>query len=157
MVFVFFFFFKQKTAYEMRISDWSSDVCSSDLKGAWTMSKYESRTERWRPRSPTLQEVEKSLDRYPDLGEQELAALIRQFRSLSVVDNAVIMGDVRLSRKLAVFSRHHEPDLQAPVAGLVLYITLPAALAFAGVRRLGRASGRERDCQGGGELGGGRV
>src|SRR3546814_10300091 len=26
------FFFKQKTAYEMRISDWSSDVCSSDLK-----------------------------------------------------------------------------------------------------------------------------
>src|SRR3546814_3413315 len=28
---VVFFFFKQKTAYEMRISDWSSDVCSSDL------------------------------------------------------------------------------------------------------------------------------
>src|SRR3546814_1700130 len=27
-----FFFFKQKTAYEMRISDWSSDVCSSDLE-----------------------------------------------------------------------------------------------------------------------------
>src|SRR3546814_7543872 len=32
LVFVFFFF-KQKTAYEMRISDWSSDVCSSDLGG----------------------------------------------------------------------------------------------------------------------------
>src|SRR3546814_10299118 len=31
-MFVFFFFFKQKTAYEMRISDWSSDVCSSDLQ-----------------------------------------------------------------------------------------------------------------------------
>src|SRR3546814_9815765 len=31
---VLFFFFKQKTAYEMRISDWSSDVCSSDLKRA---------------------------------------------------------------------------------------------------------------------------
>src|SRR3546814_1264692 len=31
--FVVFFFFKQKTAYEMRISDWSSDVCSSDLLG----------------------------------------------------------------------------------------------------------------------------
>src|SRR3546814_1326539 len=31
MVYVVFFFFKQKTAYEMRISDWSSDVCSSDL------------------------------------------------------------------------------------------------------------------------------
>src|SRR3546814_3338130 len=41
-----FFFFKQKTAYEMRISDWSSDVCSSDLlwergrepyAGAWSL------------------------------------------------------------------------------------------------------------------------
>src|SRR3546814_8354315 len=31
MLVLFFFFFKQKTAYEMRISDWSSDVCSSDL------------------------------------------------------------------------------------------------------------------------------
>src|SRR3546814_4546826 len=29
-----FFFFKQKTAYEMRISDWSSDVCSSDLRAS---------------------------------------------------------------------------------------------------------------------------
>src|SRR3546814_2674373 len=31
-----FFFFKQKTAYEMRISDWSSDVCSSDLHSPGT-------------------------------------------------------------------------------------------------------------------------
>src|SRR3546814_20023469 len=31
LCFCYFFFFKQKTAYEMRISDWSSDVCSSDL------------------------------------------------------------------------------------------------------------------------------
>src|SRR3546814_1868652 len=30
-----FFFFKQKTAYEMRISDWSSDVCSSDLPACY--------------------------------------------------------------------------------------------------------------------------
>src|SRR3546814_1693659 len=29
---LYFFFFKQKTAYDMRISDWSSDVCSSDLR-----------------------------------------------------------------------------------------------------------------------------
>src|SRR3546814_8723552 len=32
MLLSFVFFFKQKTAYEMRISDWSSDVCSSDLR-----------------------------------------------------------------------------------------------------------------------------
>src|SRR3546814_4783732 len=31
---VIFFFFKQKTAYELRISDWSSDVCSSDLSAS---------------------------------------------------------------------------------------------------------------------------
>src|SRR3546814_6214273 len=36
-----FFFFKQKTAYEMRISDWSSDVCSSDLvaAGEWERAR----------------------------------------------------------------------------------------------------------------------
>src|SRR3546814_5257886 len=34
LLLVCFFFFKQKTAYEMRISDWSSDVCSSDLEAA---------------------------------------------------------------------------------------------------------------------------
>src|SRR3546814_9318880 len=32
VLYLCFFFFKQKTAYEMRISDWSSDVCSSDLR-----------------------------------------------------------------------------------------------------------------------------
>src|SRR3546814_9788823 len=36
------FFFKQKTAYEMRNSDWSSDVCSSDLFGAATVMHRES-------------------------------------------------------------------------------------------------------------------
>src|SRR3546814_6442774 len=39
MLCVFFFFFKQKTAYEMRISDWSSDVCSADLAKGWRKSK----------------------------------------------------------------------------------------------------------------------
>src|SRR3546814_13609500 len=32
---IVFFFFKHKTAYDMRISDWSSDVCSSDLRREW--------------------------------------------------------------------------------------------------------------------------
>src|SRR3546814_5478389 len=38
------FFFKQKTAYEMRISDWSSDVCSSDLGGGRGRGKSSSRS-----------------------------------------------------------------------------------------------------------------
>src|SRR3546814_8262265 len=45
-----FFFFKQKTAYEMRISDWSSDVCSSDLI-SWLHSTSSSRSNsrNWPP------------------------------------------------------------------------------------------------------------
>src|SRR3546814_20173586 len=38
-----FFFFKQKTAYEMRISDWSSDVCSSDLSSGAMVTRSPSR------------------------------------------------------------------------------------------------------------------
>src|SRR3546814_1626076 len=37
------FFFKQKTAYEMRISDWSSDVCSSDLLALLAVAGYQNR------------------------------------------------------------------------------------------------------------------
>src|SRR3546814_2649247 len=50
-----FFFFKQKTAYEMRISDWSSDVCSSDLSDAerhWYIGLHIFRA--CRPPSPGL-------------------------------------------------------------------------------------------------------
>src|SRR3546814_9833435 len=36
--YIFCFFFKQKTAYELRISDWSSDVCSSDLSAIFPMT-----------------------------------------------------------------------------------------------------------------------
>src|SRR3546814_404270 len=51
----FFFFFKQKTAYEMRISDWSSDVCSSDLDhhrddlGDRTLYRFQDLLERFFP------------------------------------------------------------------------------------------------------------
>src|SRR3546814_2884974 len=56
--FVCFFFFKQKTAYEMRISDWSSDVCSSDLLASTGNTghllhrlrpQFEPAFEEWRP------------------------------------------------------------------------------------------------------------
>src|SRR3546814_17970492 len=43
-----FFFFKQKTAYEMRISDWSSDVCSSDLSPEYRAARQCARDDgRW--------------------------------------------------------------------------------------------------------------
>src|SRR3546814_5249259 len=54
-ILVLFFFFKQKTAYEMRISDCSSDVCSSDLDG-WMVSWSSTRVESGRiPRTKSLQ------------------------------------------------------------------------------------------------------
>src|SRR3546814_7507518 len=45
---VLFFFVKQKTAYEMRISDWSSDVCSSDLEKAGADQRHHERMRRCR-------------------------------------------------------------------------------------------------------------
>src|SRR3546814_12887545 len=46
---VLVFFFKQKTAYEMRISDWSSDVCSSDLRSRRAAHGSPARTVRTAP------------------------------------------------------------------------------------------------------------
>src|SRR3546814_1004121 len=50
-VYLLFFFFKQKTAYEMRISDWSSDVCSSDL-----LSQQRTAQGHWR--NPALGQID---------------------------------------------------------------------------------------------------
>src|SRR3546814_2272764 len=49
---MFIFFFKQKTAYEMRISDWSSDVCSSDLRQIVRFSEVLSTPEYDNHKSP---------------------------------------------------------------------------------------------------------
>src|SRR3546814_2507620 len=56
-----FFFFKQKTAYEMRISDWSSDVCSSDLspRSAHPRAMVSTAGERRRREVGTRQEIPK--------------------------------------------------------------------------------------------------
>src|SRR3546814_10613321 len=56
-----FFFFKQKTAYEMRISDWSSDVCSSDLVALKEFANQGQRAEL-----KVGDEVEVYLDRMED-------------------------------------------------------------------------------------------
>src|SRR3546814_10371253 len=70
-VFQLFFFFKQKTAYEMRISDWSSDVCSSDLcRCTRAMSKRRGsgrlRRPMPRPTSPSARRVPPPDDERPD-------------------------------------------------------------------------------------------
>src|SRR3546814_3058694 len=66
---LFFFFFKQKTAYEMRISDWSSDVCSSDLTSAeedGIVSGGRIR-KRDRMRTPTTLDIGRIRAAYPSL------------------------------------------------------------------------------------------
>src|SRR3546814_13393955 len=65
MVVKYFFFFKQKTSYEMRISDWSSDVCSSDLpvRHAPRGIRAPSPRHRDRPQAP------RSSRRRPDAGD----------------------------------------------------------------------------------------
>src|SRR3546814_7351348 len=54
------FFFKQKTAYEMRISDWSSDVCSSDL--------LTEKLDAEKTRGPAKHQLLMMLDEFPALG-----------------------------------------------------------------------------------------
>src|SRR3546814_3133769 len=56
---LFVFFFKQKTAYEMRISDWSSDVCSSDLM---TWSPYSLVKDDLAPRGRLIRAGDESWD-----------------------------------------------------------------------------------------------
>src|SRR3546814_19081418 len=55
LLFLFLFFFKQKTAYEMRISDWSSDVCSSDLNPLGACAALGSDT--WAPARNAYQSI----------------------------------------------------------------------------------------------------
>src|SRR3546814_8236834 len=87
------FFFKQKTAYEMRISDWSSDVCSSDLsEGTLTIAAIRDVTER------------RHLDRsVQDLNER----LTRDNAELAAVNN-----------ELEAFSYSVSHDLRAPLRAI---------------------------------------
>src|SRR3546814_1237455 len=96
-----FFFFKQKTAYEMRISDWSSDVCSSDLGRQQHHGRVEGRR-------GLLHQVEQHPDQHGQR-EQVVPALLdhvedaRQFLAGQAVE--VVAGRVR--------SEEHTSELQS--------------------------------------------
>src|SRR3546814_8225842 len=88
---LFFFFFKQKTAYEMRISDWSSDVCSSDLSGLAKLTRT--------PATARTQYATASAIRI--LGEREAV-----FSTADVIKTAVDLGETgvtpeRIERRIA--------------------------------------------------------
>src|SRR3546814_9613117 len=65
------FFFKQKTAYEMRISDWSSDVCSSDLRWGGPAVCRGARSQG-----------EKNADSFRPVHQRKLGACLKQYRTI---------------------------------------------------------------------------
>src|SRR3546814_2453207 len=105
-----FFFFKQKTAYEMRISDWSSDVCSSDL--SWSLLRFARNDD--------------SIQRHPSLA--------RRFADRLHRDKGRGAGDVRQARNL--FAQHDA--IAADVGGADLEQIVEAArdhVAFLDLRQ----------------------
>src|SRR3546814_11147340 len=116
-----FFFFKQKTAYEMRISDWSSDVCSSDLlyriaDGRLVVAD----TMRWRPWMA-------------ELDGDKLNQLVGKM--LADLGGAYSVPTVRIGHRLGLFGSLHD-------AGPATADELAGRLG-----PIGRASCRERVCQ----------
>src|SRR3546814_4014376 len=125
-----FFCVKQKTAYEMRISDWSSDVCSSDLGREWREARPAAgpgdrglmHSHAVAPRSP----VDKSRPLAYSLGPAARPELVKQIRG---------GGN----------SKHAERAMTA-----IIDIQAREILDSRGnqtVEEIGRASGRERVCQ----------
>src|SRR3546814_3285890 len=76
----YFFFFKQKTAYEMRISDWSSDVCSSDLTASYQRESRQRRKAGSGP-APWPQHQHAAGDRRRGQRRRRRHRLGRQYRS----------------------------------------------------------------------------
>src|SRR3546814_7327441 len=94
MCFCFIFFFKQKTAYEMRISDWSSDVCSSDL---WCRSEQV--------------EIERDAARsgFDDVHCDRRALAAAQFRLRRCVAEVIARTEVARGHCVAVDVRQRQP------------------------------------------------
>src|SRR3546814_3718462 len=90
------FFFKQKTAYEMRISDWSSDVCSSDLVAGHHQLRHQVLEHRAAPREQRRVAV--------DVGQQAPQSEPRVLRQLAPGD-ADEAAQPRLGRQQVVVAR----------------------------------------------------
>src|SRR3546814_9743973 len=118
---VVLFFFKQKTAYDMRISDWSSDVCSSDLLAFQPFEAPD--------------EVEAACD--PRRVEAPLEAILHLRQMLLGFQRRRAPGAARLvaagGKLLPVRKPHGDLDMHR--------------LEMSGNGKIGRASCRERVCQ----------
>src|SRR3546814_9101680 len=107
-----FFFFKQKTAYEMRISDWSSDVCSSDLGSALHMEHL------FRVRADTAEQTEAGLDKKWPLDETLLPEIVQIMEVARVVAFELVARPrfvQRLERAADVLEAVAEDEVVAPL------------------------------------------
>src|SRR3546814_16397694 len=133
----FFFFFKQKTAYEVRISDWSSDVCSSDLFGRLIFRHRRDRVIE----HAVDDEAKAMIDEDPlnlhlrlAFGELEAVVLHIENRLAERMPTARIIGG-RLDRLLADRDGAARDDHP-----------FPGEFAHEHIEENGRGAGRERVC-----------
>src|SRR3546814_17147121 len=113
VIFVIFFFFKQKTAYEMRISDWSSDVCSSDLvlSHPLTAPRHRNRLERGEKKAPADRSAGAPGEKQEDRTSRSAQARKREIsmpRVSMTVNGRSVSGDVEGRTLLVQFLREHQ-------------------------------------------------
>src|SRR3546814_6923262 len=99
-----FFFFKQKTAYEMRISDWSSDVCSSDLHGIALFEKAVALLLPDRPRPGVAAFCATQADQ-----QWALVARVARVAGVKLDGNLAVVG----RQRPGIETRHHPPHVGA--------------------------------------------
>src|SRR3546814_8537345 len=127
-----FFFFKQKSAYDMRISDWSSDVCSSDLNHRVEIGKRPEHRVDVAVIGDVIAEIGhgRGIDgRKPDRIHAEIDQMIKPPRDAAQITDTVAIG-----------------ILTRPGIYLVDATAFPPTLRHASLQ-IGRASCRERVCQ----------
>src|SRR3546814_3263989 len=116
----FFFFFKQRTAYEMRISDWSSDVCSSDLLDE-RLEHFEQLADilEMEPGGRLVEDVERLPGRTPRqfLGELDALCLAARQRRRLLPDLDIATAHADEPRHLLADRRsaEHTSELQSPM------------------------------------------
>src|SRR3546814_8412451 len=93
VIYVAFFFFKQKTAYEVRISDWSSDVCSSDLMPDIIAFKLETSA------MPLAERLEDILDILECIAENPVPRGLQILRLPALLE-ALVLVDHRIKAKV---------------------------------------------------------
>src|SRR3546814_19044598 len=144
----------QKTAYEMRMSDWSSDVCSSDLISTDPEAEY----------GPVVSAQHKArIEDHIQVGVDEGAELVIDGRGFSLqgYEEGYFLGPT-LFDHVTPAMRTYQEEIFGPVLQIVRATTLPEAVDLAsahqyghgvaiftrnGPAEIGRASGRERVCQ----------